>query len=430
MSVRVWVSAALLSVCCVRTAAAQPAASTTFTIDQAVQRALDHNLSLIAERLNLSVAEAAIVTAKLRPNPVLSGGANSLDWLGTGFDEINGAGPPEYSVRVDLPVERGRKRELRTAVATSAKAVAEAQLADSVRKLRLDVTIGAIDVLEAKAKLLLARDNLDTLQRLVQLNERRLTSGALPPLEVTRSRVAMLQYRGSVKNAELNVMQARLKLHAMLGLQPGDPLADIDDALRMPPAARAPTLEAVEAAARAFRPDVRALQGEQARSQYELRLQLAQGRVDYSVGAEYRRQQGVNGKGNLAGLFFSVPLPIFNRNQGEIARADAEQEKAGRSLAALQTSVSSEVASAYEEFESARQLLGDIERELLAPASEARAGTVYVYQAGATSLLDVLDAQRAFNETMDAYYTAQAAYRRAQARLALVAGVDPGNQLP
>src|SRR5205085_11145765 len=114
-----------------------------------------------------------------------------------------GAGPPEYSVRVDMPFERGHKRELRTAVASTAKLVTEAQLADSIRRLQLDVTIAAVDVLEAKAKLRLARENLDTLQRLVELNVRRLTSGALPPLEVTRSRVAMLQYRGSVKGAEL-----------------------------------------------------------------------------------------------------------------------------------------------------------------------------------------------------------------------------------
>jgi len=128
--------------------AARPAgAQSAFTIDQAVRQAVERNLSLIAERLNLSVADAAIVTAQLRPNPVLSGGANSLDWLGTGFNEINGAGPPEYSIRVDVPFERGRKRELRTEVAASAKLVAEAQLADAVRRLKLDVTVAAVDVL-------------------------------------------------------------------------------------------------------------------------------------------------------------------------------------------------------------------------------------------------------------------------------------------
>ena len=424
MSVRACVFTALALVWCAPEARAQ----VVFTIDEAVQQAIDKNLTLVAERLNLTVADAAIATARLRPNPVLSGGANSLDWLGTGFNETNGAGPQEYAVRVDVPFERGGKRELRTAVASTARSIAEAQLADSVRRLQLDVTIAAVDVLEAKAKLRLARENLDTLDRLVKLNERRLTSGALPPLEVTRSRVAMLQYRGSVTTAELTVTQARLKIHALLGRQVGEPLADIEDDLRLPPVAAAPNLDVVEAAARTNRPDVRALQRDEARSQYDLRLQVAQGRVDYTLGAEYRRQQGVNGKGNLAGLFVSVPLPIFNRNQGEIARAEAEHEKAARSLVALETSVSSEVASAYAEFQSTRDLLTGIERELLQPAADARAGTAYVYQAGATSLLDVLDAQRAFNDTMDAYYTAQAAYRRAEARLRLVADIDPRRQ--
>ncbi|HMF97123.1 MAG TPA: TolC family protein [Vicinamibacterales bacterium] len=420
MSVRGCLFTVLLLAACAPPVRAQSA----LTIDEAVQQAIDRNLTLLAERLNLTVADAAIATARLRPNPVLSGGANSLDWLGTGFNEVNGAGPQEYAVRVDVPFERGKKRELRTAVASTAKTVAEAQLADSIRRLRLDVTIAAVDVLEAKAKLKLAHENLDTLQRLVQLNERRLTSGALPPLEVTRSRVAMLQYRGSVTTAELTLTQARLKIHALVGRQPGDPLVDIEDDLRLTPATTTPTLDLVEAAARTNRPDVRALQGDEARSQYDLRLQIAQGRVDYTLGAEYRRQQGVNGKGNLAGVFVSVPLPIFNRNQGEIARAEAEHEKAARSLVALETNVSAEVASAYAEFQSTRGLLSDIERELLQPAAEARAGTAYVYQAGATSLLDVLDAQRTFNDTMDAYYTAQAAYRRAEARLRLVAEID------
>jgi cobalt-zinc-cadmium efflux system outer membrane protein len=420
MSVRGCVCAALL-VCFARPAQAQ----SVFTIDEAVRQATDRNMTLLAERWNLTVADAAIVTARLRPNPVLSGGANSLDWLGTGFDEVNGAGPPEYSVRVDVPFERGHKRELRTEVASNAKQVAEAQLADSIRRLQLEVTLAAVDVLEARAKLRLARDNQDALQKLVALNERRLTSGAVPPLEVTRSRVAMLQYRSSVTAADLSLTQARLKIHALLGRTPSEPLADISDELGLAPAATAPPLDAVQAAALTNRPDVRALRSDEARSQYDLRLQLAQGRVDYTVGAEYRRQQGVNGKGNLAGLFVSVPLPVFNRNQGEIARANAEHEKATRSVTALETNVSAEVASAYAEFQSARGLLADIEAELLKPAADARAGTAYVYQAGATSLVDVLDAQRAFNDTMDAYYTAQAAYRRAEARLRLTTGINP-----
>ena len=404
--------------------AAAQGAVRTLTIQEAVDEAVQRNLGLLAQRANLSVADAAVITARLRPNPVLSGGANSLDWLGTGFNEVNNAGPQEYAVRVDVPFERARKRELRTELADQGKQIAEAQFAEAVRRVKLDVVLASIDVLEAKARLQLAEDNLQALERIVQLNERRLTSGAIPPIEVSRSRVAMLQYRGNVRSAQLVLTEARLKLLPLVGHKPDEALVDIDDRLGLMPAIASPDLAALQQAARAARPDLVAAQREQARTQADLRLQIAQGKVDYALGAEYRRQQGVNGRGNMLGLFFSAPLPVFNRNQGEIARAEAECDRATRSFTALETDLAGEVASAFEEFDSSRLLLIDIEHDLLKPTTDARAGTTYMYQAGATSLLDVLDAQRAYNDTMDTYYSAQAAYRRAQAKLALVVGQE------
>jgi cobalt-zinc-cadmium efflux system outer membrane protein len=394
----------------------------TLSIADAVSESLQHNAALQAQRMNLTIADAAILTAGLRPNPVLSGDADHLDLLGTGFDDANNAGPPEYGVRIDFPIERGKKRDLRLGVAQLGHDLAAAQLADTVRRLKIDVLVASIDVLEAKAKLALARENLDTLQRLVDLNQRRLTSGAIAPLEATRSRVAMLQYRGNVRTAELNLTQARLRLLPLLGAKPGDAPIDIDDDLAARPPETPPVLSDLQAAARAKRPDVLAARAEQARSQADLRLQLGQAKIDYTVGTEYRRQQGIAGKGNMLGFFVSAPLPIFNRNQGEIARAQADEERTRQSAASVDIDVSTDVASAFREFESSRRLLLEIEQDLLEPARSARAGTTYTYQAGATSLLDVLDAQRAFNDTMDSYYTAQAAYRRAEAKLALVAG--------
>ncbi|HEY7289879.1 MAG TPA: TolC family protein [Vicinamibacterales bacterium] len=394
----------------------------TLSIADAVTEALNHNVALQAQRSTLTIADAAIVTAGLRPNPVLSGDADHLDLLGTGFDDVNNAGPPEYGVRVDVPVERGGKRDLRLDLARYGKELAAAQLADAVRRLKVDVLIGSIDVLEAKAKLSLAQENLDTLQRLVDLNQRRLTSGAIAPLEATRSRVAMLQYRSNVRSAELTLAQARLRLLPLLGAKPGDAPIDIDDDLAANTVVGAPTLSDLQATARAKRPDVLAARADQARSQADVRLQIGQGKIDYSVGTEYRRQQGVAGRGNMLGFFVSAPLPIFNRNQGEIARAQADEERTRQSAAAVDIDVNTEVASAFEEFQTSRRLLQEIEQDLLEPARSARAGTAYTYQAGATSLLDVLDAQRAFNDTMDSYYSAQAAYRRAEAKLMLVTG--------
>jgi len=393
-------------------------------IDQAAQAAVQNNLNLLAARANLTIAEAQMLTARLRPNPVLSASADSLDWIGTQFTAANGLGPSQFSVRVDVPFERGGKRSLRTQAASFEKQIAEADFADAVRRLRLDVMLGAIDLLEAKAKLQLARDNLNSFQQLVEVNQRRLTSGAIPQVELTRVRVAMLQYRNVERAAELAVTQARVHLLPLLGRKADEAPIDIDGTLAVSTPITPPPLDMLQQLARQARPDLNSLRQEQARSQADLRLQLAQGKVDYTLGVAFERQRSVVGSGNALGIFFGVPLPIFNRNQGEIARATAQQQKSGTSITALETDVSGEVASAYQEFESARAVLRDIETDLLAPSREARETTSYVYQAGATSLLDVLDAQRAFNDTMDTYYTAQADYRRAEIKLMTVAGQE------
>ena len=147
--------------------------------------------------------------------------------------------------------------------------------------------------------------------------------------------------------------------------------------------------------------------------------------MDYTFGAEYRRQQGINGKGNSLGFFFSAPLPVFNRNQGEIARARAEQEQLAQDAG----------RSARADFERSGRRLAGVRNARApcwrrssatcsAPSQEAANTTAYVYKAGASSLIDVLDAQRAFNETMSAYYGAQADYRRASSRLASAVGQE------
>jgi outer membrane protein, heavy metal efflux system len=399
----------------------------TITIEQAVQEALQNNPGLLAEKLGIPVAEAAVITARLRPNPVVSASSDHLDWLGTGFSEANGAGPTETALRIDFPWERGHKREYRVDTAGYAQKIAEAHVADSIRLLRLDVTLACIDVLEAKARLDLANDNLKSLEGVVQLNETRLQGGAIPPIELTRSRVAMLQFRSNVKTAELALTTARIRLQTLLGRGAGQTpigIIDVSDPLKIPIPPTAPTLDQIQARALTVRPDIQAARLDQARSRSELRLQLANGKVDYTAGAEYRRQQGINGTGNSVGFFFSVPLPVFNRNQGEIARVTSEEVQLQKQIDALQSQVAGEVTGAYREYETARQLIGDIESDLLGLSQEARNTTTYVYQAGAGSLLDVLDAQRAFNDTMSSYYTAQADYRRAVSRLTSVVGEE------
>jgi cobalt-zinc-cadmium efflux system outer membrane protein len=390
--------------------------SAQMTVADAVDEAVQHNLSLLAERTNLAVADAQLVTARLRPNPVGTFSADHLDLLGTGFNEENNGGPPEIAWRVDVPLERGGKREARIGLATAVKAEAEAEFLDAVRALRQDVTLGYIDVVAAQASRKLAGDTLRSYEDLSRVNHTRVTAGAIAPLEATRSDVAMLQFRANVVRADLEVAAATARLCALLG-RPVGTAVDVVDRFEGAALPSAPDADALEALAMQSRPDLRALQLTQAKTIADLRLQEALGRIDYTIGAEYRRQQGVAGRSNSLGFFFSTPLPFANRNQGEIARATAERERIDRQLAARRAQIASDVHAAYHEYATVRDLVSAIQSDLLGPAGRARDTSLYTYKAGGATLLEVLDAQRAFNETMQSYVDAQASLHRATARL-------------
>jgi len=394
----------------------------TLTIAEAVDEAVQHNLTLVAQRANLSVAETQLLTARLRPNPVASFSADHLDLLGTGFDETNNGGPPEIAFRVDVPIERGGKRERRMDLATASKALAEAQFADAVRTLRADVTLACIDVLAARATRALVADNLRAFEDLARVNRARVAAGSLAPVESTRSEVARLQFRSTAVRADLDLATALARLRTLLGHAATDPL-DVGDDLRIA-AAAAPDVTAVQQLALATRPDLRSLELGQARTLADLRLQEAIGRIDYTVGAEYRRQQGIAGRSNSVGFFVTAPLPILNRNQGEIARAGAEHDQLTQQTAAIRAQILADVDIAYREYMTNRELVAAIERDLIQPATSARDISTYTYRAGGSSLLELLDAQRAFNDTMQSYLDAQAGLRRAVARLNAAVGME------
>ncbi|WP_291983211.1 TolC family protein [Luteitalea sp.] len=390
------------------------------TIDQAVDRALEHNLAVLAERVNLSIADARLVTARLRPNPVFSLGADHLDWLGTGYDQVNNAGPPEYSARTDFLFERGGKRARRIDLATAVRTTSQLLFEDRVRQLTLDVQTACADVLRARSTLALAQDSLAALNDLVRLNEQRVRAGDLAAVELLRTQLAQLQFETTVRQAEVGLRVARTRLQALIGLAATDPLPEIeDDPSRVRPAV---DLADVTARALAQRPDLLAARAEQARSQAEVRLQLAQGLVDYSVGAEYRRQQGVAGKGNSIGVFFSSNLPLFNRNQGEIARARAEQQQLELQGAVLERNVRQDVDTSFAQYEASRAILDRLEASMLDRAREVRRITEYSYRRGEASLIEYLDAQRAYNDTMQTYNDARADFARSVFQLRAAAG--------
>jgi cobalt-zinc-cadmium efflux system outer membrane protein len=393
------------------------------TVPQAIQEAIAHNLDLLAKRVDIPVAEAQLITASLRPNPVLSLGADHLDWLGTGFNGVNGGGPTELSARVDLPLERGRKRELRIDEAVAARSVAEARVADAVRTISETVELDCVDVMQASESLAVARDTLRTFENLAALNDDRVRAGAASPYEAVRARVAMLQFRATVARAELDLRTASIRLRQAIGRPPsGEPIHV--DGLPALQSAGVHALASLEALALEHRPDLQAARLSEARSTADLRLQIALGHVDFALGSEYRRQAGPTSQSNSLGLFFSAPLPVSSRNQGEIARASAEGLQASRATAALEAAIRADVRAAFETYSMTADLLAGIERDLLSPAEIARDTAAYAYRAGGTTLVDLIDSQRAWNDAMQSYHDAQADYRRAVAHLNSALGIE------
>ncbi len=388
------------------------------TADQAVDEALRRNLNLLAQRLNLSLADAAIVAARVRPNPVLS-----LDVDHASLTHLSKGDLTEAAARIDVPIVLGGKRDRRIEVAERDRKIAEAQLEDALRKLRQDVASACVDLVQAKANLALANDSLKTFEDLVRINERRVQAGAIAAVELKRSKVSMLQFQTGVKRAILDLTGARTKLKTLLGRGSTQGEVDLKDELATPPSEQTVEIAALQRAASERRPDLRALEMGVARAEADLRLQIANGIVDLTVGAEYRWNAEEPSE-RLGGLFLSVPLPLFNQNAGEIARARAQRLVSARQLEALQADVAGDVRAAFDEFVAARELVKSIEGDLLRSAEEVRDAENRRYQTGATSLLEFLDAQRSFNEARQSLNDARATYRRSVIHLNAAVGGD------
>jgi outer membrane protein, heavy metal efflux system len=398
--------------------AAQSPPPERVTIAQAVQEAIERNLGLLAEKYNLSVAEARIVTARLRPNPVLSVGLDYIDFLRQ-FTPANAGGPSEWNVRTDFVLERGGKRQARVDVAENAREVGKLNLLNTTRGLVLDVENAFIDVLQAKDQVALARENLQAFQGIVNVNQTRVQAGDLAKVELVRTQVAALQFQSAVRQAESKLRIAANKLQLLIGRTVPSPAFDVDGDLHreVPPI----ELPKIQSQALELRPDVLALRRDQARSQAELRSQLAQGKVDYTVGTEYHREFH-NGNANALGVFFQAPIPLFNRNQGEIERARQEARQAEARVRAMEASVDSDVRNAWLQYTTSRELLESIEHGLLTQAKDVRDTMEYSYRRGEASLVEFLDAQRAFNDARQSYNDARADFARSLYTIESVTG--------
>ncbi len=381
------------------------------TLKQVVDEALERNLSLLAQRYDISIAEARLLQARLRPNPRVGVDAIYLDLLGADFTpETSPAGPTEASTSVSWELETAGKRRLRTLAADEASGVARQGYLDARRTLILEVQNAFLNVVLAKENVRTLGEILATFEGLVKVNRTRFEAGDISRVELMRSEVAALGFRNELRRAELAARQERIRLQRLMGRTAPSPDFDVQDEIRRD--APAEGLEALTAAALAARPDLEALHREVRRAEAEVRLQQALARPNVDFGVTHHKQFVGALPGQSIGLRVEVPLPVLNRNQGEIERARQEREQAAVRLRAVEQQVRAEVASAWERYMTARQLLETMERDMTGQARRVRDTIEFSYRRGEASFIDLLDAQRTLSETMQGYNEARVEYAR------------------
>lgn len=384
---------------------AQKPGAVTVSLDDAIRMALQHNHNLLAARTTIQQSEAEETTANLRPNPVLIGDAQFLPiFQPSQFSSDYIDNTAQFDLGVSYLFERGKKRQHRLQAARDITAVTRSQVADNERSLAFSVASQFINVELAESTLELATQDLKSFQNSVDISQARYNAGDIGEGDLLKIKLQLLQFQTDVSAAQLARVQGLSDLRQLLGYE--SIAADYDVAGTFDYQPVKGNLEDFEAKALQNRPDLRAaLQGvTAANSQYE--LQKAIGKRDVTGQANYTHVSYTNS----VSLFGQIQLPIFDRNQGEIARAGYAITQAQEQEKFANGQVLTDVRDAFESLRSNDQIVGLYRSGYLDQAQQSRDISEYAYRHGAASLLDFLDAERSYRSTQLAYRQALASY--------------------
>ena len=375
------------------------------TLDEAIDLALKHNHSLQAARTTILQNQALEITANLRPNPTLLGDAQFLpifqpsQFSGTYLD--NSA---QFDVGVSYLFERGKKRQNRLQAAKDQTAVTSATVDDDARTLTFNVASQFISALLAQSELDLAEKDLASFEQTVDISQASFSAGSMSGSDFLKIKIQLLQFQMDVSAAKLGRVQALASLRQLLGYESVPESYEVVGDLEYKPVKLGE--DDLKAMALRQRPDVRAAQLGITAAQSQLSLAKADGKPDVTAQANYTHVADTN----TASLFASIPLPIFNRNQGEIARTRYAITQS-QELSSEQASIAlTDVTNSYEGLRTADEVVALYQSGYLKNAEDSRDISQYAYQHGAASLLDFLDAERSYRATELAYRQALANY--------------------
>jgi cobalt-zinc-cadmium efflux system outer membrane protein len=392
------------------------------TLDDAIQLALKHNHNLLAAQTIIQQDEALETQANLRPNPVLFS-----DWeylpLGSPSDQNSRLYPPgeplsqylhdntEADLGLSYLFERGKKRQHRLQAAKDITAQARSLVADNERTLTFNVASQFFNVQLAESTLELATKDVDSFRKTVEISEYQYKVGGMSEGDFLMIKLQLLQYESDYQQAILAKDQGLDDLRNMLGYESVP--ADYDVAGPFDYQPLKANLEDLQMKALQNRPDLRAAQQGVTAATSQWELQKADGKVDVTGQGNYSHVNGIN----AATVYVSVPLPVFNRNQGNIAQAryaitqTQEQEKA------TSEQVMTDVHDAFGGLKENDAIIVLYRSGYLDAAVRDRDIEEYAYQHGGASLLDFLSAERTYRVTELAYRQALASYLTALEQL-------------
>lgn len=386
------------------------------SLESATDQFLKRNLTVQAARLEIGVAEAQRVGARLSPRPGMTISAENLRLSGeTPANRLH-----EYGIAIAQPIELGNRKALRTEVAERTIAVSEARLTEVMRRQLFDLKRTYYESVLARVLLNIEQENRDNFEGLVKFNTARFEEGYIAEGDLLKVRLERTKFDFAVAKAELALRQAKIRLLELIGEPDFDRAARIEVANRL----QAPVLElnlaVLKETALATRPDLKVAEAELSLAASTIKLERSRAKGEVTPYAGYKRV-GIDNT-VLAGV--TVPLPFGNRNQSGIARAEAEQKVSETNLSMVRNRTLAEVEAAYRAYETAREQVRAYEAGLLRQADESREIQLGAYQEGAAELITLIDAQRTRTEVRANYYRAIFDYYTSIFQLELATGAD------
>jgi len=388
------------------------------TLDEAIQMALQHNHNMIAARTAIDQSLAQEITANFRPNPNLIGDWEYLPF----FSPSNLTGnylstQTEIDAGVSYLIERGHKRQARYQAAKDITAQTRSLVADDERGLTYQVATLFVNVQLAESTIDLAQQDLKSFQQTVDISEYQFKAGGISENDYLMIEVQLLQFEMDLESAQLARAQGLSDLRQQVGYESVGPDYDVVDAFDYLPMKG--NVEDLQMQALQTRPDLRAaVQGVTAANS-GLVLAKADAKPDLTVQANYTRNGGLNDMS----FFASIPLPVFNRNQGEIARTKSVITQMQEQQAFTNGQVLTDVKDAFEGLKSNERVVLLYQNKYRDIAKKSRDIADYAYHRGGIALLDFLDAERSYRAAELGYRQTLASYLLALEQLREAVGI-------